>query len=59
MNLKFGEVIRCCGIAYIYCAPCPVRPDLLSIVLPLSDISNPEKVLNSTISTDAKKRVAI
>lgn len=49
MNPEFGEVIKFCGMRYIYCGPCPIRPDILSIVLPVNDIGNPQKLLNASI----------
>jgi len=57
MGFEFGEIIWAFGTQFLYCGQCPVKPDLLSIVIPVNDISNPQKVLSADILT-AKNRVA-
>lgn len=55
MKHEFGEIIFACGMQFLYCGPCPVKPELLSIVLPFNDINNPQKVLNITIEGRQKR----
>lgn len=58
MTLNFGDIVLVEGIACFYCAPCPVKPGTLSIVLPVNDINNPIKVLNASLCSDKTVRAA-
>lgn len=58
MTFNFGDIVLVEGIACFYCAPCPVKPGALSIVLPVNDINNPIKALNASLCSGTATRAA-